>query len=129
MLSPRAIYGEIFRNDEAFRLLLLHRGKQQEPGWLGGWEAGARRTSPHWCLSPSVTSRPRSPGTGPTRRSTGASSMRCCASGSFRPVPVPADIDYTMRLERLGIGLARSKLRAAGRWPRRTSWSTWRRAG
>ena len=37
MLSPRAIYGEIFRNDEAFRLFcsIAASGEAQ-----GGWENG-----------------------------------------------------------------------------------------
>jgi hypothetical protein len=42
MLSPRAIYGEIFSNDEAFRLFcsIAASGEAQ-----GGWESGC-------CLAP-----------------------------------------------------------------------------
>ena len=72
MLSAKSLFQEILDNDESFRLFcsIAASGESQ-----GGWE-NARIAA----LVPDErarTSRPRSPGTAPTRTSTGGSSTRC----------------------------------------------------
>ena len=86
MLSASSVFEEIFRDDEAFALFcsIAASGEAQ-----GGWENGRIAA-----LVPRVavrTWRRRSPGMAPTRTSTGASSMRCCASAAWSRSPVPED--------------------------------------
>ena len=76
MLSAKAVFEEIFDNDEAFQLFcsIAASGEAQ-----GGWE---KVGSPRLCPSRAGTWRRRLPGMAPTRTSTDASSGRCCASGA-----------------------------------------------
>ena len=106
MLSPRAIYGEIFRNDEAFRLFcsIAASGEAQ-----GGWENGRiAALVPESCrdLAPKIARH------GADEDKHGRIFNALLRKRNLSPAPVPADTDYTMRLERMGIGLAHSKLRA-----------------
>ena len=106
MLSPRAIYGEIFRNDEAFRLFcsIAASGEAQ-----GGWENGRiAALVPESCrdLAPKIARH------GADEDKHGRIFNALLRKRSLAPVPVPADTDYTMRLEGLGIGLAHGRLRA-----------------
>jgi Rad3-related DNA helicase len=106
MLSPRAIYGEIFRNDEAFRLFcsVAASGEAQ-----GGWENGRiAALVPESCrdLAPKIARH------GADEDKHGRIFNALLRKRSLSPAPVPADTDYTMRLEGMGIGLAHSKLRA-----------------
>jgi len=106
MLSPRAIYGEIFRNDEAFRLFcsIAASGEAQ-----GGWENGRiAALVPESCrnLAPKIARH------GADEVKHGRIFYALLRKRSLYPAPVPADTDYTMRLEGMGIGLAHSKLRA-----------------
>ena len=107
MLSPRAIYGEIFSNDEAFRLFcsIAASGEAQ-----GGWENGriaALVPESFRDLAPKIARH------GADEDKHGRIFNALLRKRNLAPVPVPADTDYTMRLERTGIGLAHSKLCAA----------------
>jgi hypothetical protein len=106
MLSPRAIYGEIFGNDEAFRLFcsIAASGEAQ-----GGWENGRiAALVPDSCrdLAPKIARH------GTDEDKHGRIFNALLRKRRLAPAPVPADTDYTMRLEGLGIGLAHSRLRA-----------------
>jgi hypothetical protein len=106
MLSPRAIYGEIFRDDEAFRLFcsIAASGEAQ-----GGWENGriaALVPDSFRGLAPKIARH------GADEDKHGRIFNALLSKRNLSPAPVPADTDYTMRLEGLGIGLAHSKLRA-----------------
>jgi hypothetical protein len=106
MLSPRAIYGEIFRDDEAFRLFcsIAASGEAQ-----GGWENGRiAALVPESCrdLAPKIARH------GADEDKHGRIFNALLRKRKLAPMPVPADTDYTMRLEGMGIGLAHSRLRA-----------------
>jgi len=106
MLSPRAIYGEIFSNDEAFRLFcsIAARGEAQ-----GGWENGRiAALVPESCrdLAPRIARH------GADEDKHGRIFSALLRNRDLAPVPVPADTDYTMRLESIGVGLAHRTLRA-----------------
>jgi len=107
MLSPKAIYGEIFGNDEAFRLFcsIAASGEAQ-----GGWENGriaALVPESFRDLAPKIARH------GADEDKHGRIFNALLRKRGLSPVPVPADTDYTMLLERKGIGLAHGKLRAA----------------
>jgi hypothetical protein len=106
MLSARSIYGEIFSNDEAFRLFcsIAASGEAQ-----GGWENGRiAALVPDSCrdLAPKIARH------GADEDKHGRIFNALLRKRNLRPAPVPAETDYTMLLERLGIGLAHSRLRA-----------------
>ena len=106
MLSPRAIYGEIFSNDEAFRLFcsIAASGEAQ-----GGWENGriaALVPESFRDLAPKIARH------GADEDKHGRIFYALLRKRKLPPAQVPADTDYTMRLEGMGIGLAHSKLRA-----------------
>jgi rubrerythrin len=106
MLSPRAIYGEIFSNDEAFRLFcsIAASGEAQ-----GGWENGriaALVPESFRDLAPKIARH------GADEDKHGRIFYALLRKRKLPPAPVPADTDYTMLLEGMGIGLAHSKLRA-----------------
>src|ERR1700744_6698661 len=106
MLSPRAIYGEIFRNDEAFRLCGSIAASDEAQG---GWENGRiAALVPESCqdLAPKIARH------GADEDKHGRIFNALLRKRGLQPVPVPAETDYTMRLEGLGIGLAHGKLRA-----------------
>ena len=105
MLSPRAIYGEIFRNDEAFRLFcsIAASGEAQ-----GGWENGRiAALVPESCrdLAPKIARH------GADEDKHGRIFHALLRKRGLEPVSVPAETDYTMRLEDNGIGLAHTQLR------------------
>src|SRR3984957_3813671 len=106
MLSAKAIFEEIFDNDEAFRLFcsIAASGEDQ-----GGWENGRiPALVPEACrdLAPKIARH------GADEDKHGRIFNALLRKRGLSPEPVPADTDYTMRLERMGIGLAHSKLRA-----------------
>jgi hypothetical protein len=106
MLTPRAIYGEIFSNDEAFRLFcsIAASGEAQ-----GGWENGRIAA-----LTPDSLRdlAPRISRHGADEDKHGRIFRALLRKRNLSPAPVPDGTDYAMRLERMGIGLAHSKLRA-----------------
>jgi rubrerythrin len=106
MLSPSSIYGEIFSNDEAYRLFcsIAASGESQ-----GGWENGRiAALVPDSCreLAPRIARH------GADEDKHGRIFNALLRKRQLTPVPVPADTDYTMRLEELGIGLGHARLRA-----------------
>ncbi|MFE9838920.1 ferritin-like domain-containing protein [Streptomyces sp. NPDC005551] len=106
MLSARSLFQEILDNDESFRLFcsIAASGEAQ-----GGWE-NARIAA----LVP-----PGERGLAPKIARHGADEDKhgrifhaLIKKRGLRPVEVPPDTDYTMLLERHGIGLPHEKLRA-----------------
>ena len=107
MLSASSVFDEIFRDDAAFALFcsIAASGEAQ-----GGWENGRIGVLvPESCqdLAPKITRH------GADEDKHGRIFNALLRKRSLSPVPVPADTDYTMRLEGMGIGLAHGTLRAA----------------
>jgi hypothetical protein len=98
MFSARTIYGEIFDNDEAFRLFcsIAASGEAQ-----GGWENGriaALVPASQAHLAPKIARH------GADEDKHGRIFTALLRKRGLTPVEVPADTDYTMRLEAVGIG-------------------------
>src|SRR6201989_1647823 len=105
MLSAKTIFAEIFDNDEAFRLFcsIAASGEAQ-----GGWENGRIAAAvPASCLDLA----PKVPRHGADEDKHGRIFTALLRKRGLQPVPVPADTDYTMRLERIGLGLTHRQLR------------------
>jgi hypothetical protein len=105
MLSARTIYGEIFDNDEAFGLFcsIAASGEAQ-----GGWENGkiaALVPGSQAGLAAKIARH------GADEDKHGRIFAALLRKRGLEPVAVPADADYTMRLEAAGIGLAHARLR------------------
>ena len=105
MLSAKAIYGEIFDNDEAFALFcsIAASGEAQ-----GGWENGriaALVPESYQDLAPKVARH------GADEDKHDRIFTALLRKRGLEPIPVPDETNYTMLLERLGIGLAHDKLR------------------
>ena len=106
MLSARSVYAEIFDDDEAFRLFcsIAARGEAQ-----GGWENGriaALVPGSYQDLAPKIARH------GADEDKHGRIFAALLRMRGLQATPVPADTDYTMRLEAAGIGLAHNRLRA-----------------
>ena len=106
MFSVRTIFEEIFDNDEAFQLFcsIAASGEAQ-----GGWENGRiAALVPGWQagLAPKIARH------GADEDKHGRIFNALLRKRGLLPVAVPADADYTMRLENAGIGLAHARLRA-----------------
>ena len=104
MLSAKAIFEEIFDDDEAFRLVcsIAASGEAQ-----GGWENGRiAALVPDSCqdLAPKIARH------GADEDKHGRIFTALLRKRGLQPVPVPVQTDYTMRLERIGLGLTRSQL-------------------
>ena len=105
MLSAKAIFEEIFDNDEAFQSFcsIAASGEAQ-----GGWENGRIASlvpKSHWALAPKIARH------GADEDKHGRIFNALLRKRGLQPVPVPAETDYTMRLEGSGLGLAHSQLR------------------
>jgi hypothetical protein len=105
MLSARTIYGEIFGNDEAFRLFcsIAASGESQ-----GGWENGriaALVPGSQAALAPKIARH------GADEDKHGRIFTALLRKRGLTPMEVPADTDYTVRLEAAGVGLAHARLR------------------
>jgi hypothetical protein len=105
MLSARTIYGEIFDNDEAFRLFcsIAASGEAQ-----GGWENGriaALVPGSQADLAPKIARHGRD------EDKHGRIFTALLRKRGLEPVAVPSDADYTILLEHAGIGLAHARLR------------------
>src|SRR5919204_3611517 len=105
MLSAKTIFEEIFDNDEAFRLFCSIAASDEAQG---GWENGriaALVPESHQDLAPKIARH------GADEDKHGRIFTALLRKRGLQPVPVPAETDYTMRLERLGLGLTHSQLR------------------
>src|SRR6188472_627010 len=105
MLSAKTIFAEIFDNDEAFRLFCSIAASDEAQG---GWENGRiAALVPESCqdLAPKIARH------GADEDKHGRIFNALLRKRGLQPVPVPAETDYTMRLEAAGIGLAHARLR------------------
>jgi hypothetical protein len=105
MLSAKSLFQEILDDDESFRLFcsIAASGESQ-----GGWENGriAALVPPtERDLAPKISRH------GADEDKHGRIFNALLKKRGLQPVPVPADTDYTMLLERHGIGLAHEKLK------------------
>ncbi|MEU8586308.1 ferritin-like domain-containing protein [Streptomyces sp. NPDC048664] len=105
MLSAKSLFEEILAHDESFRLFcsIAAAGESQ-----GGWENGRIAA-----LVPVGQERltPRIARHGADEDKHGRIFTGLMRRRGLTPVPVPPETDYTMLLERHGIGLAHEKLR------------------
>ncbi|MEU6219695.1 ferritin-like domain-containing protein [Streptomyces sp. NPDC047022] len=106
MPSVKSLFEEILDNDESFRLFcsIAASGESQ-----GGWENGRIAA-----LVPASEQRlaPRIARHGADEDKHGRIFNALLKKRGLTPVPVPAETDYTMLLERRGIGLAHERLKA-----------------
>ncbi|WP_328924867.1 ferritin-like domain-containing protein [Streptomyces sp. NBC_00190] len=105
MLSARSLFQEIVDNDDAFQLFcsIAASGESQ-----GGWEnarIAALVPDSMRGLAPKITRH------GADEDKHGRIFNALLRKRGLPPVPVPPETDYTMLLERRGIGLAHEKLR------------------
>jgi hypothetical protein len=106
MLSAKSLFQEILDNDESFRLFcsIAASGESQ-----GGWENGriaALVPDSERGLAPKITRH------GADEDKHGRIFRALLRRRGLQPVDVPPETDYTMLLERHGIGLAHEKLKA-----------------
>jgi hypothetical protein len=106
MLSPRSLFQEILDHDESFRLFCsIAAGGEAQGGWENGRIAAlvppGRRD-----LAPKVARH------GADEDKHGRIFRALLNKRGLAPVEVPAETDYTMLLERRGIGLAHDRLRS-----------------
>ncbi|MFJ5262956.1 ferritin-like domain-containing protein [Streptomyces sp. NPDC088387] len=106
MLSAKSLFQEILDNDESFRLFcsIAASGESQ-----GGWEnsrIAALVPASERDLAPKITRH------GADEDKHGRIFNALMKKRGLRPVPVPAETDYTMILEKNGIGLAHEKLKS-----------------
>ena len=123
MLSARTIFEEIFDNDEAFRLSCSIAASDEAQG---GWENGRIASlvpESHRDLAPKIARH------GADEDKHGRIFTALLRKRGLQPVPVPAETDYTMRLERIGLGLTHSQLRRDEKLTNATSSPTWCTAG
>ncbi|MEV0735762.1 ferritin-like domain-containing protein [Streptomyces sp. NPDC050549] len=105
MLSAKSLFQEILDDDESFRLFcsIAASGESQ-----GGWENGriaALVPATERDLAPKIGRH------GADEDKHGRIFNALMKKRGLEPVPVPDDTDYTMLLERHGIGLAHEKLK------------------
>jgi hypothetical protein len=105
MLSAKAIFEEIFDNDEAFALFCSIAASDEAQG---GWENGriaALVPESYQDLAPKIARH------GADEDKHGRIFRALLRKRGLEPVPVPPETDYTMRLEDNGLGLAHTQLR------------------
>jgi hypothetical protein len=107
MLSARGLFQEILADDAAFGLFcsIAASGEAQ-----GGWENGriaALVPASQRALAPKIARH------GADEEKHGRIFTALLRKRGLAPVPVPPETDYTMLLERAGIGLAHTRLAAA----------------
>jgi hypothetical protein len=105
MLSAKSLFQEILDNDESFRLFcsIAASGESQ-----GGWEnarIAALVPDSERSLAPKITRH------GADEDKHGRIFNALMKKRGLDPVPVPPETDYTMLLEKNGIGLAHDKLK------------------
>jgi hypothetical protein len=102
VLSARAIYQEIRTNDETYRLFCSVAAKGEAQG---GWEN--ERIA---ALTRNETLRGKIARHGEDEDKHGRLFAALLRKRGLEACEVPSDVDYTMRLERAGIGLAHERL-------------------
>ncbi|MFD7640379.1 ferritin-like domain-containing protein [Kitasatospora sp. NPDC059795] len=103
MLSARSLFQEIHDDDRAFRLFCSIAAKGEDQG---GWENGRiARLVPDRELAPKVARH------GADEDKHGRIFKALMHKRGLEPTDVPDETDYTMILERQGIGLAHARLR------------------
>ncbi|MEU9345606.1 ferritin-like domain-containing protein [Streptomyces sp. NPDC048278] len=106
MLSARSLFQEILDNDESFRLFCsIAAGGEAQGGWENARIAALVPRSERG-LAPKITRH------GADEDKHGRIFHALLKKRGLAAVAVPADTDYTMILERHGIGLAHDRLRA-----------------
>ncbi|MFJ8822117.1 ferritin-like domain-containing protein [Streptomyces sp. NPDC102467] len=104
MLSARSLFQEIIDNDESFRLFCsIAAGGESQGGWENGRIAALVPESER-ALAPKVARH------GADEDKHGRIFNALMKKRGLRPVPVPHETDYTMLLEKHGIGLAHEQL-------------------
>ncbi|MEU4933032.1 ferritin-like domain-containing protein [Streptomyces yokosukanensis] len=105
MLSARNLFQEILDNDESFRLFCsIAAGGESQGGWENGRIASLVPSSER-ALAPKIARH------GADEDKHGRIFEALMRKRGLIPVAVAPDTDYTMLLERSGIGLAHDKLR------------------
>jgi hypothetical protein len=106
MLSAKSLFEEILDNDESFRLFCsIAAGGEAQGGWENGRIAALVPPSER-ALAPRITRH------GADEDKHGRIFVALLKKRGLEPVPVPPETDYTMLLERRGIGIAHEKLKA-----------------
>ncbi|MFF4660360.1 ferritin-like domain-containing protein [Streptomyces sp. NPDC001381] len=106
MLSAKSLFQEIIDNDESFALFCsIAAGGESQGGWENA-RIAALVPADQRDLAPKITRH------GADEDKHGRIFDALMKKRGLRPVPVPPDTDYTMLLERHGIGLAHDRLRA-----------------
>ncbi|WP_230196381.1 ferritin-like domain-containing protein [Streptomyces coriariae] len=106
MLSAKSLFQEIIDNDESFALFCsIAAGGESQGGWENARIAALVPQSEHH-LAPKIVRH------GADEDKHGRIFNALMRKRGLAPVPVPRDTDYTMLLERAGIGLAHDRLRA-----------------
>ncbi|MFD7711310.1 ferritin-like domain-containing protein [Streptomyces sp. NPDC059785] len=106
MLSARSLFREILDNDESFRLFCsIAAGGESQGGWENGRIAALVPASQR-ALAPRIARH------GADEDKHGRIFHALLKKRGLRPVEVPPETDYTMLLERHGIGLPHDRLRA-----------------
>lgn len=105
MLSARSLYQEILDNDDSFRLFCsIAAGGEAQGGWENGRIAALVPESQRELA-------PKAARHGADEEKHGRIFNALLNKRGLDPVPVPPETDYTMLLEKAGIGLAHSRLR------------------
>ncbi|MFG3283582.1 ferritin-like domain-containing protein [Streptomyces sp. NPDC048111] len=105
MLSAKSLFQEILDNDESFRLFCsIAAGGEAQGGWENGRIAALL---PDKCRELA----PKAARHGADEDKHGRIFTALLKKRGLSPVSVPDDTDYTMLLERRGIGLAHTRLR------------------
>lgn len=105
MLSAKSLFQEILGDDESFALFCsIAAGGESQGGWENARIAALVPESQR-ALAPKITRH------GADEDKHGRIFDALMKKRGVRPVPVPPETDYTMLLERGGIGLAHDRLR------------------
>ncbi|MYW65235.1 ferritin-like domain-containing protein [Streptomyces sp. SID8379] len=105
MLSAKSLFQEIIDNDESFRLFCsIAAGGESQGGWENGRIAALVPASER-ALAPKVARH------GADEDKHGRIFDALMKKRGLEPVPVPPEADYTMLLEKHGIGLAHERLK------------------
>ncbi|AIR97402.1 ferritin-like domain-containing protein [Streptomyces glaucescens] len=105
MLSAKGLFQEILDNDESFALFCsIAAGGEAQGGWENARIAALVPASER-DLAPKITRH------GADEDKHGRIFTALLRKRGLDPVPVPPETDYTMLLERAGIGLAHDRLR------------------